>query len=100
MVKEKIWSGRCCQKFLFFGANHNPITFPSSSILCSALFAGTLKSLFFCQFWHQHAITKIKGWVQVIGANIGSFAKLLHPYLWDIQMVVGKKQFVLFIGPG
>jgi hypothetical protein len=73
--------------------------FPSLSILCSALFAGTVSTLF-CQFWHQHVITEIKRWVQIIGANIDSFAESLRPYLWDIQMVVGTKQFVLYIGPG
>jgi hypothetical protein len=52
------------------------------------------------QVWHQYAITKIKRWVQIIGANIGSFAESLHPYLWDIQMVVGTKQFFLYVGPG
>jgi hypothetical protein len=50
--------------------------------------------------WHQHAITKIKGWVQIIGANIGFFNKSLRQYLWDIQIVVGTKQFMLYIGPG
>jgi hypothetical protein len=38
--------------------------------------------------------------VQIIGANIGSFAKPLGPYLWDIQMVVWTKQFILYIFPG
>jgi hypothetical protein len=76
--------------------NHNPVIFPSLSIQRLQDCQTTL----FCQFWHQHAITKIKGWVQIIGANIGSFAKSLCPYLWDIQMVVWTKQFVLYIVPG
>jgi hypothetical protein len=54
----------------------------------------------FCHFWHQHAITKIKGCVLIIGANIGSFAKSLCPYLWGIRMVVWTKQFVLYTVPG
>ncbi len=56
VLKEKIWSGRCCQKFFVSQKklnqsqpNHNPITFPSSSIQ-RLQFAGPPTSLFFASF--------------------------------------------------
>ncbi len=61
-----------------------------------SLFCRNIELTIFCQFEHQHTLTKIKLWCQIIGDNIGSFAKPLCPFLCDIQMLVGTKRFVLY----
>jgi hypothetical protein len=91
-------SGRCCQKKLFL--KKKKLTTQSQpnyvSVFIHPTFTGPLSSLFFVSFGINTPSPKIKGWVQIVGANIGSFDKSLCPYPWDIYMVVWTKQFVLY----